>query len=204
MNDFDYDVKQKKAIAQNARYKKHNKKGCTLPSDNLTEAQKRKLNGEVKTMEMGKPVTWEQLNSWPTDIQREYLVNIREGYRATDDMLGAMLGVSDVAVFHKRRSLWGGWTSLKGMSKKDKEARDSLWEEFLYGKKAEEPKTEPKPKEKNVEELPTVVEKRKVSVVREINLVLTEARTWDDIMSVLKGYPIPDGCVVSVNIKGGE
>lgn len=208
MNDIEYtyrqEIKERKNTGHSAKYMNRTGKGRTrLPSDNLTEAQKRKLNGEVKTMAMGKPALWEEFTSWPTEIQKEYLINIRENYRATDKMLGAMFGVSSVAVFNKRAKLWDGWTPLKNMSKEDTAARDALWEEFIFGAPAEEPKREELKQEEKKEE-PVATEKRKVSVMREINLVLTEARTWDDIMGVLKGYPIPDGCVVSVNIKGGK
>ena len=49
MNDFDFDVLQKKRIARGAYHRKNGSKSkrCTLPSDYLTAAEKRKLNGEV-------------------------------------------------------------------------------------------------------------------------------------------------------------
>ena len=78
MNDFDWDAHQKKLIAQGARHKKKPRKGCTLPSDYMTPAQKRKQNGEVQTMTLNKPITWAELNSYPEDVQREYQVDVSQ------------------------------------------------------------------------------------------------------------------------------
>ena len=46
MHDFDYDAMQKKRIARGASHMKRGSKSkkCTLPSDYLTAAQKRRLN----------------------------------------------------------------------------------------------------------------------------------------------------------------
>ena len=51
MHDFDYDAMQKKRIARGASHMKRGSKSkkCTLPSDYLTAAQKRRLNGPVST-----------------------------------------------------------------------------------------------------------------------------------------------------------
>ena len=58
MNDFDFENMQKKRIAQGARHRVCGSKSrkCSLPSDLLTAAQKRKLNGPVERYDMGKPI----------------------------------------------------------------------------------------------------------------------------------------------------
>ena len=194
MNDFDYDVKEKKRIAQGAKYKKHAKKGCTLPSDNMTPAQKRKLNGEVKTMAMNKPITWAELNSYPADVQREYINGLREKYQATDRMLGKMLGVTDSAVQIKRKDLGGEWTHIPSrLSYKDTDARNELWAEFL-GEDPEkilrfcEPEEKPEPP--------------KCVVRSEVNVTIAGAETWEDVLAVLKTYPV--GKVIDIHIGEGD
>ena len=82
MHDFDYDVKQKKQLARNAKYKKNGSKSkkCTLPSDYLSRKEKLKMNSEVKTYSMRVPYSWEEFKAMPLDIQREYLIHLRDTF----------------------------------------------------------------------------------------------------------------------------
>jgi hypothetical protein len=100
MNDFDFDAMQKKRIAQGARHKKNGSKshGCTLPSDLLTEAQKRKLNGPVVTLKLDEPMTWKDFKALPEDKRRLYLERLKELYQPSCSMLGQMFGVTEPAV----------------------------------------------------------------------------------------------------------
>ena len=107
MNDFDWDAKQKKIIARSARHmaSKRGKRGCTLPSDNLTEAQRRKLNGECRTYSLREPLTYEQFRDLPKDLQVEYMTWLRETFRPTDRRIADMFGVSKTLVQHIREEL---------------------------------------------------------------------------------------------------
>lgn len=80
MNDFDFDAMQKKRIAQGAKHKVGRRSGCTLPSDNLTEAQKRKLNGPVVTLKLDEPMTWKDFKALPEDKRRLYAEHIEDLY----------------------------------------------------------------------------------------------------------------------------
>ena len=75
MNDFDYDVMQKKRIARGAYARKGttNRKGCRLPHENLTKKELEKLNGEVTTISMMTPIQWGNFYTLPSDLQEEYL-----------------------------------------------------------------------------------------------------------------------------------
>ena len=75
MNDFDFDCKEKKRIASNARRMKNGSKSrkCSLSTDYMTEAQWKKKNGEVKVMSMNEPISFEQLKAMPADLQKEYI-----------------------------------------------------------------------------------------------------------------------------------
>lgn len=107
MNDFDYENMQKKRLARNSKYKKNGSKSrkCTLPSDHLTPAQKRALNGEVQTFNLSKPMTRAQFLAAPFDLQKEYIERLRERFKASDQMIGEMFGVSSQAVTADRARL---------------------------------------------------------------------------------------------------
>lgn len=78
MNDFDYDIVQKKRVARGAFAHVNRKRGkCRLPSDSLTAAQKREMNGAVKTYNITRPMPLDEFKGMPDDLQREYLRNSR-------------------------------------------------------------------------------------------------------------------------------
>ena len=100
MNDFDYDALQKKRVASGARHRVRAKRGCQLPSDSLTAAQKRRLNGEVKTYNMNAPMVWAEFKEMPDDLKVTYLNHLADEYQANQKMIAGMLGVTTVKV-HK-------------------------------------------------------------------------------------------------------
>ncbi len=83
MNDFDFDVKEKKRIAAGARARKCGSKSkrCTLPSDYLTAKQKKGLNGKMKTYNLSAPMTYGEFKNMPKDLQKEYLTKLYLDWR---------------------------------------------------------------------------------------------------------------------------
>lgn len=78
MNDFDYDIVQKKRVARGAFAHVNRKRGkCRLPSDYLTAAQKKEMNGAVKTYNITRPMPLDEFKGMPDDLQREYLRNMQ-------------------------------------------------------------------------------------------------------------------------------
>ena len=78
MNDFDHDIVQKKRVARGAFAHVNRKRGkCRLPSDYLTAAQKREMNGEMKTYSITRPMPWEDFKAMADDLKREYLRNMQ-------------------------------------------------------------------------------------------------------------------------------
>ena len=94
MRLFEQDVREKRRIAAGAHHKKRRGRGCTLPSDCLTPTQLRRLNGSVRTYRLDQPLRYEAVLALPEDLRREYLVRLRDGYRADAGMLSEMLAVS--------------------------------------------------------------------------------------------------------------
>ena len=100
MNDFDFDVMTKKRIARGAAARKCGSKSrrCTLPSDYLTDAQKKARNGKMSTYNLSKPMTYEQFKLMPRDLQREYLLKLRNDMHASARVIAQMFGCSDETV----------------------------------------------------------------------------------------------------------
>ena len=157
MNDFDYDVLQKKRTAAGARHMKRGSrsKRCSLPSDNLTPAQLKRRNGPVSTYKLDEPMRWDDFKSMPVDLQKKYLTNLVETYGATNEMLGDMFYVHPThvgaikkargVVSHNPRRLIGEKNAI----------RDQMWAAFCNGVVGGGDAVKETPKEpKKVETLP--------------------------------------------------
>ena len=96
INDFDYDCMQRKKIAASAKHIKRGSKSkrCTLPSDNLTAAQLRKRNGEIKNMDLTKPTSFKDFKTWPIDLQKEYLTRYIKEFGCSINDLSMIFNVS--------------------------------------------------------------------------------------------------------------
>ena len=134
LNDFDYDVMQKKRLVASARHRVCGSKSrrCTLPSDMLTAAQLRRRNGPVNTYKLDAPMTWEQFMSMPKDLQQKYLTDLRDLYQATDGMLGQMFHVHPITIGKHRNEL-GVAPLAKRLSSKGKAMAEARWEAFCNG-----------------------------------------------------------------------
>ena len=135
MNDFDYEVMQKKRIARGAsRMKRGSKsKKCTLPSDYLTAAQKRRLNGPVSTYKLDEPMSWESFKAMPEDLQKQYILNLQNTYQANDKMIGKLFGKSDVTVGEYRKKLGINPIGKSKMTRDEKTVCDAKWDAFCNG-----------------------------------------------------------------------
>ena len=85
MNDFDFDVLQKKRIARGAIHKRNGSKSrrCSLPSDNMTAAEWKRRNGEVKTYALNVPMSWPDFKSMPYDLQQQYIDNLQNRFNVS-------------------------------------------------------------------------------------------------------------------------
>ena len=142
MHDFDYDAMQKKRIARGASHMKRGSKSkkCTLPSDYLTAAQKRRLNGPVSTYKLDEPMNWESFKAMPEDLQKKYILNLQETYQANNDMLGKMFGVTGVSVCKMRHALGISAMGQSKMTRDEVAVRDAKWDAFCNGVVGGKPK----------------------------------------------------------------
>lgn len=154
MNDFDYDVLQKKRIARNAKFQKNGSrsKKCTLPDDYLTPAQRKKLNGPTKTYKLGAPMDWSTFRSMPEDLQREYLQKIGDRFHVNDTLLGEMFGVHQTTVSKARKELD---LTRTGKYHATQEQRNAFYTWCAGGSSAEEPAAEQVPPEPEPENTPS-------------------------------------------------
>ena len=154
MHDFDFDIMEKKRIAQGARARKCGSKSrkCTLPSDYLTAAQKKGLNGKVITYNLSGPMTYSKFRVMPDDLQKEYLLKLRNEMGATLTAMGKMMQCSPETV---RQALMrhGIPTNIKRMSFESKLRWDAwLKGEQLNNDRAGAPAPAPAPSEAPVSE----------------------------------------------------
>lgn len=136
MTDFDYDVMQKKRTATGAFHRKGGSKSkkCSLPSDNLTEAQRRKLNGPVTSVKLDQPMKWDEFKALSDDLKREYLKSLMETYQASQEMLAKMFGVSqsNICLLYKRLGMRSFPKSIRPHGEEQKR-RDAIWKAFCNG-----------------------------------------------------------------------
>jgi len=147
---------EQKRIARGA----HNKvshAGCKLPSDYMTTTEKRKLNGEVVTYDLTKPMILADFKRLPAVSQKLYLTELIDRYKARDNMLADMFGCN-VNTVHRVRNTLGVPSMGRGGTISAYVKR--RWEEFLHpveeapvveelkpaeAEDAPVPETEPKP-----------------------------------------------------------
>ena len=82
MNDFDFDVMQKKRIARGAAHRRCGSKSkfCSLPSDHMTTSEWKRRNGNVKTFNLKDPMAWSDFKSMPLDLQQAYIDKLQERF----------------------------------------------------------------------------------------------------------------------------
>lgn len=93
MNDFDYDVMQKKRVAASARRRVCGSKSrfVSLPSDHLTPAQIKKRSGPCMSYSLNMPMDWETFKSMPKDLQQSYLDGLCSRFGVTAATIGKEL-----------------------------------------------------------------------------------------------------------------
>ncbi len=64
------------------------------PSDYMTKKERDKMNGEVQSYNLNRPMQWKQFKQMPDDIKREYINSIVEKFDPQQMAIAEMLGVS--------------------------------------------------------------------------------------------------------------
>lgn len=94
---FVTDAAEKKRIARGAFNKRtHNGKrgGVKFPSDYLTNKERNKMNGEVKSYKINQPITYAEFKKYPDDLKKQYVQKLRGMFDVSDTDIAAMMGVN--------------------------------------------------------------------------------------------------------------
>lgn len=126
MNDFDYDIVQKKRVARGAFAHVNRKRGkCRLPSDYLTAAQKKEMNGAVKTYNITRPMPWREFKAMPEDLKREFFLNM-QSFGGTAKWLAEEMNVCD-ATIRREAELVGAPFRRGGRNEKMWQSKVTEW-----------------------------------------------------------------------------
>lgn len=93
---FVADVRDRKRTASGSRSKKNGSKSkkCSLPSDNLSPAKLRKLNGPVESVQLDVPMDYQRLKTLSPSLQFLYIDHLVKEHHARRIDLMQMLCVS--------------------------------------------------------------------------------------------------------------
>lgn len=131
------DARDKKSSGRGvyARKRGSRSKSCSLPSDRLTEKQKKELSGEVKTYNLSTRLSFAEFKQLPPDLMTEYVNRLVNTYGANFNDIAKSMGITreTLAVFRDAhpvfpkfkpggRSAWAKPTSTE-------------WAEFLKDKR---------------------------------------------------------------------
>lgn len=143
MNDFDFDIVEKKRMVRGARCKKNGSKSkrCTLPSDNLTPAQRKALDGPVSSYSMNQTMGWDVFKSIPKDLQQSYIDTLQSRFGVPVSTISRELfGLSTYGL--RSYLTRNGMRFIAGQGKRLSAEARQLWEDFLNGgERQEEPES---------------------------------------------------------------
>ena len=100
------DIREKKSAGHSARRKRNGSRTAyvSLPSDHMTQKELKKMNGEVKSYNLSKPMAFQEFREMPADLRRQYLAFLVHTYGAT---MGAIANAFSVSVDTLRRAMDG-------------------------------------------------------------------------------------------------
>lgn len=87
---------EKKKLAHSSHNRKtHCGKGgrVKFPSDYLSKKELKAMNGDVKSYNLNRPMTWEEFRNMPQDLQIMYIKKLRNEFGVPDIVLGKAMGV---------------------------------------------------------------------------------------------------------------
>lgn len=100
---FYQDSKEKKRIAHGAMHQRRHcgKSGAVkFPSDFLSRKELKAMNGECKTTNLNRPMTWDEFKALSDNTKKIYIQTLREKFDVTNMALGEMFGIHKATVSH--------------------------------------------------------------------------------------------------------
>lgn len=143
MRDEEYfyfqDLKEKKVTGYSARKQRSHcgKAGCKLPSDYLTKKEIKNMSGECKSYRLNEPMSIVEFRSMPEDLQKTYIMALRQKYNAPVSAIGQMLGIERAHLSKYLREVLGFENFPHGNHSWDKNG----FKEWAYGIPKQEDQT---------------------------------------------------------------
>ena len=195
------DSKEKRSAGRAAYTKGRSHRGCTLPCDNKSTKELKKMNGEVMEMNIKEPMCWKSFKKMPKDLQEEYLAFLHAEFGATLTDMALKMGLSGRSSFFRWCKTQGLDTS-KFCSRGRKSKVDQRWEKFWEGDSSVSvPILEQAPEQKQKEEDSAKVSNEDEGCkVMSFTVLLTNISSWDDAIALLKSLPLPKENTVTINM----
>ena len=142
---------EKKKIAHSSHNRKtHCGKGgrVKFPSDYLSKKELKAMNGDVKSYNLNKPMTWKELRSMPQDLQIMYIKKLRNEFGVPDIVLSKAMGICKSSFSRAMSELnlsLGRCAAAKGKQWLDSEKSSKFyeyWNKFNTEKTVEEASVE--------------------------------------------------------------
>ena len=90
---FVTDCREKKQTARSAGAMNKKHRAVRLPSDYLSRKELKAMSGKVESYRMNDPMKWEEFKAMPKDLQKDYIVLIRERFGVSDTTIAKMFGI---------------------------------------------------------------------------------------------------------------
>lgn len=126
---FISDVKVKGSIARSGGRKGKSRRGCSLPSDILTSKEKRKMNGDVVSISMDRPMSYQKFQTLSKEVQKDYIQNLIDNYCGTTSRIAELFKIPESQVKKLRQDL----NIISRSSISDIGPESVLWNEFMKG-----------------------------------------------------------------------
>lgn len=133
MTDFEFECMERKRLARQAKYRKRGSKSkkCPMSTDHMTLKQWKERCGAVVTVNIGKPISWDNFKELSKQTQEEYIKDLMNTYGANATSLAAMFNIQPLTVrrYIAARELDVTFQVGHSMNSEQREA----WERFLNG-----------------------------------------------------------------------
>ena len=133
MKEFYEDISSRKQLARATKYVKNGSKSkmCSLPSDKLTESQRKKMNGKVTSMNINEPMRYTEFAYLSRYLKQEYIDHLFKLFNPDWKSLATMFNVSTAKLKRDFEKEEITFVPKRGrMERKNVE----LFHEFLHGK----------------------------------------------------------------------
>ena len=159
---------EKKKIAHSSHNRKtHCGKGgrVKFPSDYLSKKELKAMNGDVKSYNLNKPMTWEEFRRMPQDLQIMYIKKLRNEFGVPDIVLSKAMGVCKSSFSKAMRDLnlslgkSAGATGKKWLNSEKSSKFYEYWNKFS--------KKDESIKEESVEDVTEVESTKEANISKE-------------------------------------